>query len=112
QFAMNASMQRSFDLPAHMTGNLRFDATNVLNHVAYTAYNTLVGSPQFGVPAHALAPNHLPGDLLMPPRLANSRTVRALGPQASCLPAGTAGVPPAPPPRLFFVFPFPPLRFP
>ena len=51
QFAMNASMQRSFDLPAHMTGNLRFDATNVLNHVAYTAYNTLVGSPQFGLPS-------------------------------------------------------------
>ena len=51
QFTMNAALQRSFDLPAHMTGNLRIDSTNVLNHVAFTAYNTLVGSPQFGLPS-------------------------------------------------------------
>lgn len=49
QFSLDASLQRSFPAGPHLTGLLRFDATNVLNHVAYTAWNTLVGSPQFGL---------------------------------------------------------------
>jgi hypothetical protein len=31
----------------------RIDATNVLNRVTYTGVNTIVGSPQFGLPNRA-----------------------------------------------------------
>jgi hypothetical protein len=31
----------------------RIDATNVLNAVTYSAINTFVGSPQFGLPSRA-----------------------------------------------------------
>lgn len=47
QFALNASMQRSFD-----DGKLdfRLDLTNALNHVVYTAWGNNISSPQFGLP--------------------------------------------------------------
>ena len=31
----------------------RIDATNVLNRVTYSGVNTIVGSPQFGLPSRA-----------------------------------------------------------
>jgi hypothetical protein len=31
----------------------RIDATNILNRVTYSAINTIVGSPQFGLPVQA-----------------------------------------------------------
>ncbi|MGN6592842.1 MAG: hypothetical protein ACTHJX_08085, partial [Terriglobales bacterium] len=48
-----ASLQRSFPAGPHLTGLLRIDATNALNHVTYTAWNTVVGSPQFGLASAA-----------------------------------------------------------
>jgi hypothetical protein len=33
--------------------DLRVDANNVLNHVTYPDWNTVVGSSQFGVPTRA-----------------------------------------------------------
>ncbi len=49
QFTMNASLGRTF------AENLdfRFDATNVLNHVTYPSWNTVVNSTQFGLPMTA-----------------------------------------------------------
>jgi hypothetical protein len=52
QFALNAGVSRNF-----LTGN-RFslswgiDATNLFNTVVYSAINTTVGSPQFGLPTN------------------------------------------------------------
>lgn len=50
QFSMNASMARAFRLTERFTLNLRFDATNPLNHVVVTGVNTTVTSPLFGLP--------------------------------------------------------------
>ncbi len=49
QFIMNSSLSRTF------AENLdfRFDATNVLNHVTYPSWNTVVSSAQFGLPMTA-----------------------------------------------------------
>jgi hypothetical protein len=66
QFTMNASASRTFRLNHRFNLDARVDATNVLNHVTYTAYNTLLlfgqqtaaaGTPvtqtnsQFGAPS-------------------------------------------------------------
>lgn len=48
RFALNASMSRTFRLHDRYNLDARLDSTNALNHVAYTSYNTVVGSPQFG----------------------------------------------------------------
>jgi hypothetical protein len=48
QFTLNASMGRSFN-----RYNLRFDATNALNHVTYPSWNTTITSAQFGLPMAA-----------------------------------------------------------
>jgi len=48
QFVMNASMGRSFG-----DFDVRFDSTNVLNHVTYPSWGTLVGSANFGLPSTA-----------------------------------------------------------
>ena len=50
QFVMNASMQRSFGQL-----DVRFDSANVLNHVTFPNWNTIVGSAQFGLPNTANA---------------------------------------------------------
>jgi hypothetical protein len=50
QFVMNASMQRSFG-----DTDVRFDSTNVLNHVTFPNWSTVVGSAQFGLPNTANA---------------------------------------------------------
>ena len=50
QFVMNASMQRSFGQL-----DVRFDSANVLNHVTFPNWNTIVGSAQFGLPNAANA---------------------------------------------------------
>jgi hypothetical protein len=46
QFTMNSSMARTF----METLDIRFDATNTLNHVAFGGWNAVYGSPQFGLP--------------------------------------------------------------
>jgi hypothetical protein len=46
QFALNASMQRTFE----DTIDVRLDATNALNHVTFPSWNTNASGPQFGLP--------------------------------------------------------------
>jgi hypothetical protein len=48
QFQLNASFGRQFD-----DFDLRFDATNVLNHVTFPSWNTVVNNAQFGLPIQA-----------------------------------------------------------
>lgn len=51
QFSLDASMSRTFRLRAPFNFDLRIDATNVLNHGAFTEWNTIVNSTTFGLPA-------------------------------------------------------------
>jgi hypothetical protein len=48
-FSMGASAGRTFRFGERRSADLRFDATNILNHVNYTQYNTTVGAAQFGL---------------------------------------------------------------
>ena len=50
QFSLNASMVRTFRLNPRFNMDIRFDATNVLNHVTYSGWFTNINSPQFGLP--------------------------------------------------------------
>lgn len=54
-FLAGASMGRTFQLKDHYSMDLRVDAANVLNHVTYRSWNTVVNSAQFGLPASANA---------------------------------------------------------
>ncbi len=53
QFSSNASVGRSFLWGDKLTLDWRLDVINVLNHVTFTNVNTIVGSPQFGLPVQA-----------------------------------------------------------
>jgi hypothetical protein len=53
QFSLNGSLGRSFLWGNRLTVDWRIDATNVLNRVTYSMVNTIVGSPQFGLPNQA-----------------------------------------------------------
>ena len=50
QFSLDAKMARTFRLSKRLNLSAQLDATNVLNHVVYSGWNTTVGSPQFGAP--------------------------------------------------------------
>ena len=50
QFSLNAGIARTFPWGDRLNLDWRIDATNVLNRVTYAGVNTLVGSPQFGLP--------------------------------------------------------------
>jgi hypothetical protein len=52
-FSLNASAGRVFRLGERRSIDLRFDSTNVLNHVSFTSWNTTLGSLQFGLPTSA-----------------------------------------------------------
>jgi hypothetical protein len=52
-FGLNASAGRVFRVDERRSFDLRFDATNLLNHVVYTNWNTTFGSAQFGLPSGA-----------------------------------------------------------
>jgi hypothetical protein len=56
QFTMNASFSRVFRLNSRLNAQWETDATNVLNHVTYPSWNTLISSPAFGLagPANAM----------------------------------------------------------
>ncbi len=54
-FSLDASLGRTFRLKDRYNLDLRVDATNLLNHVTYTAWNTTTTSPQFGLPVAANA---------------------------------------------------------
>jgi hypothetical protein len=53
QFGLDASVSRVFRLRAKTTFEWRIGATNVLNHVTFSAINTSVSSPQFAQPTQA-----------------------------------------------------------
>ena len=53
EFLLNASLGRTFRMHDRVNLDLRTDVTNLLNHVAYTSWNTAITSPQFGLPAGA-----------------------------------------------------------
>jgi hypothetical protein len=55
QFSLNASLARTFRINDHVNMDLKVDATNVLNHVTFTKWNTTVNSAQFGLPVAANA---------------------------------------------------------
>ena len=55
QFTLDASMGRAFPFRDHGNIDLRFDSTNALNHVTFPSWNTIVTSPQFGLPNPANA---------------------------------------------------------
>lgn len=55
EFSLNASAGRVFRLGERRSFDLRYDATNVLNHVTYTSWNTTLGNAQFGLPVSANA---------------------------------------------------------
>jgi hypothetical protein len=54
-FSMDASMNRTFRLPHRTTLDAQLNASNVLNHVSYSGYNTtfIPGSTSFGAPLGA-----------------------------------------------------------
>lgn len=53
QFSLNMALQRSFFVSDRITANLRIEADNVLNHVVFPSWDTVVGSAQFGLPLNA-----------------------------------------------------------
>ncbi len=53
QFALNASLARTFRLSDRISADFRLDSTNALNHVTFPSWNTLVTSAQFGLPVTA-----------------------------------------------------------
>jgi len=55
QFSLNASAGRTFRLGERKNFDLRFDATNLLNHVVFNNWNTTVGNALFGFPTSANA---------------------------------------------------------
>ncbi|HLG97499.1 MAG TPA: carboxypeptidase regulatory-like domain-containing protein [Bryobacteraceae bacterium] len=55
QFNLNASAGRVFRLGERRNLDIRLDSTNVLNHVTFTSWNTVLGNAQFGLPNAANA---------------------------------------------------------
>jgi trimeric autotransporter adhesin len=55
QFALDASLGRTFRSNDRINLDLRIDATNVLNHVSFPSWNTNVNSEQFGLPSRTNA---------------------------------------------------------
>jgi hypothetical protein len=55
QFALNASLTRTFRVNDRVSMDFRVDSMNVLNHVTYPNWNTTVNSVQFGLPTRANA---------------------------------------------------------
>ena len=55
QFLINASLGRTFRLNDRLNLDLRVDAVNALNRVNFSAWNTIINSMQFGLPASANA---------------------------------------------------------
>lgn len=55
QLNVNASAGRVFRIGERRNLDIRYDATNVLNHVTYTSWNATLGNAQFGLPVSANA---------------------------------------------------------
>jgi hypothetical protein len=52
-FSLNAAVARTFRIGDRLNMDWRIDAFNVLNQVTYASVNTLITSPQFGLPNRA-----------------------------------------------------------
>jgi hypothetical protein len=50
QFSLNAAAGRVFRIAERRSIELRFNSTNVLNHVSFTSWDTTFGTAQFGLP--------------------------------------------------------------
>ena len=50
QFILNASLGRTFPRGDRFNIDLKVDATNILNHVTFSSWNTIVNNAQFGLP--------------------------------------------------------------
>jgi hypothetical protein len=50
QFALNATLGRTFPWGDRFNVDLKVDATNLLNHVTFSSWNTIVNNAQFGLP--------------------------------------------------------------
>ena len=59
QFSLSGSLARTFRLRAPYNLDVRVDATNLLNHVTFPSWNSVVNSITFGLPAVANAPRSL-----------------------------------------------------
>jgi len=55
QFSANGALARTFQMTDRLSLDVRFDSTNVLNHVTFPSWNTTVGNYQFGLPMTANA---------------------------------------------------------
>jgi hypothetical protein len=55
QFGLNATLGRTFPWGDRFNVDLRVDVTNVLNHVTFSSWNTIVNNAQFGLPNAANA---------------------------------------------------------
>jgi len=53
QFSFDTSMSRTFRLREPLHLDVKIDATNLLNHITYTSWNTTVNSTTFGLPTAA-----------------------------------------------------------
>ena len=53
QFSLDAALARTFQLRTTLNLDVRMDATNLLNHVTFTSWNSTVNSTTFGLPAAA-----------------------------------------------------------
>jgi hypothetical protein len=51
QFSLNGSIGRTFFLDRRLNLDWRMDSTNLLNHVIFTSWNTVINSAQFGLPS-------------------------------------------------------------
>jgi len=54
-FSLNTQLLRTFRVSERVNTDLRIDASNALNHVTFTGWNTTVGNSQFGLPVAANA---------------------------------------------------------
>jgi hypothetical protein len=59
QFTLNASITRTFPWGGRRNWDFRIDVTNILNRVTYSALDTIVGTPQFGLPTATNAPRKI-----------------------------------------------------
>jgi hypothetical protein len=49
QFSLNGSLGRTFRVTERKSIDLRFEATNALNHVTFRSFNTTIGSNNLGL---------------------------------------------------------------
>jgi hypothetical protein len=63
QFALNGSLGRTFRVTERKSIDVRFDATNALNHQTFRSFNTTIGSNNLGLLANPIAMRSLTATL-------------------------------------------------